>query len=54
MRCSSMRYESVKEAAVFAAFAGPSGLLFHPAVFKGFGNGSPSWGAALMVIWHPS
>lgn len=46
-------YESVREAAVFVAFAGPGGLIVHPSLFKGFGNSSPSWGGALMFSWSP-
>ena len=46
-------YDSVKEAAVFVAFAGPGGLIVHPSLFKGFGDSSPSWGGALSFSWSP-
>ena len=46
------RYESVKQAAVFVAFAAPDGLIVHPLVFKGFGDSSPSWGAGVQLSWH--
>lgn len=53
-RTSAMaHYDSVKEAAVFVAFAGPGGLIVHPSLFKGFGDSSPSWGAALSFSWSP-
>ena len=46
-----VNYESVREASVFVAFAGPAGLIVQPAVFKGFGSSSPSWGAGVLFSW---
>ena len=48
-----VNYDSVKEASVFVAFAGPGGLIVNPSVFKGFGDSSPSWGAAVQFSWSP-
>lgn len=44
-------YEAVREATVFVAFTGPSGLIIHPSLFKGFGQSSPSWGAGVAFSW---
>ncbi len=46
-------YESVREATVFVAFAGPGGIVIRPSVFKGFGNSSPAWGAGVLLGWRP-
>lgn len=46
-----INYESVKEASVFIAFAGPGRLIVKPSLFKGFGNSSPSWGAGVNFSW---